>query len=268
MKDKKLIAVLCGMPFSGTTYLSRIVCSHAAIDAGFECGLLFEENPRLFTKRRKFYNWMMSHEKPYNWKLSSSDMEYVCDTDDFYESYNRIVEKCHLFNESRNATHIIDKTPAYIYRLRNIMPKVPETPFIVIRKSAEFQYSSYKNRGRSLEEFIKLYEKQIDSLNRVKNLPILNKRLLILNFSDIQTDLDLSISTIFDFLKSHSDIKFNPKMIIRMRKSLELDINSNKKKLRKKFNYNQELKKYKQNYTSYELENLAKLTELETSFKS
>ena len=72
MNQHKLAAVVCGIPFSGTTYLSRMITSHPLIDSGFECGLLFGESPKEFSKKApKFYKWMMSNEVPYNWKLSN-----------------------------------------------------------------------------------------------------------------------------------------------------------------------------------------------------
>lgn len=257
-----IIGVACGMPFSGTTYLSRIICSHPKIDSGFECGLLFEQSPKFFSKREKFYNWMMSDQKPYNWKLSKEEMQYICDTDDFYEAYSRIVEKCHLFKKP-NIDLIIDKTPAYIYRLMNIMKKLPQTPFILIKKNIEFQYSSYKNRGRSLEEFENLYRKQHNVVNRVKNRPILNKRLLVLDFHEVQTDLEKTINTIFRFIQEYSEIEFNPKMIPSMIESINSDVKSNQKKLRKKFDYNTEIKNFKNNFTNYEKTKLQELMDLD-----
>jgi len=256
--NNKLVAVVSGMPFSGTTYLSRIICSHPNIDSGFECGMLFEESPKLFTKRKKFYNWMMSHEKPYNWKLSSEEMNYICDTDSFYTAYDRIVETCHLFTQNK-ANLIIDKTPAYIYRLRNIMTKIDKTPFIIVKKDPIYQYSSYKNRGKNMDDFITLYKKQIASINRILNRPILKNRLLIVNFADLHTRRERSIEEIFSFISNFSNINFSITMIPAMIESIESDITSNVKKLRKKYNYKTELMLSKTNLTNHELSVLTEL---------
>lgn len=265
--NHKLVAVLCGMPFSGTTFLSRIICGHKQVDSGFECGLLFEESPRVFNKRKKFYNWMMSHDKPYNWKLSEEDMLYVCDTEDFYESYSRIVEKCHLYDDKVN--RIIDKTPAYIYRLRNTMTKVSETPFIVIQKDPDFQYYSYKNRNRTLDEFTELYKKQIESLQRVINRPILNNRLLIINFKDLNEQLEDSTNKIFTHIKKFTNLEYNHDLMIEdIINNTTLDIKSNQKKLRKKFNYDKEKQLFDKSFTPFEKERLNYLREFSTSLKS
>lgn len=261
-RNKSLTAVVCGMPFSGTTYLSRIICSHPNIDSGFECGLLFENSPRDFHRRKKFYGWMMSNNVPYNWKLSQEDMNYICNTDNFYEAYDRIVDRCHLFND--NVNKIIDKTPAYIYRLRGIMTNVDRTPFIVIRKEPDFQFSSYKNRGKTIDEFAKLYRRQHNSISRVKRIPILSKRLLIVNFDDLHTDLNGSLEKLFDFISQFSNIEFDiNRMKSLMEESIQSDIKSNVKKLRKKFDYQTAKKNFRDSFTSYESRILEQLTELE-----
>ena len=265
--NHKLVAVLCGMPFSGTTFLSRIICGHKQIDAGFECGMLFENTPREFNKRKKFYNWMMSLDRPYNWKLSVTEMLYVCDTDNFYESYDRIVEKCHLYNDEVN--RIIDKTPAYIYRLRNIMTKVDRTPFIVIQKDPDFQYYSYKNRDRTLDEFTELYKKQIESLNRVMNRPILNKRLLVINFKDLNEQLEESIKKIFNHIQKFTSLEYSHDLMLdEIINNTTLEIKSNQKKLRKKFNYEKEKQLFDKSFTPFEKERLNHLREFSTSLKS
>jgi len=262
LSNNDLVAVLCGLPFSGTTFLSRIICGHMRIDSGFECGLLFEESPRHFINRKKFYNWMMSHERPYNWKLTSEEMSYICDTENFYESYSRIVQKCHLFRGAKNK--IVDKTPAYIYRLRNTMVKVDETPFIVIRKQPHFQYYSYKNRGKSIDQFISLYQKQNKSLERIINRPILNKRLLIVEFEDLNQNIERTIDIIFNHIKQFSQINYDSSLMMNdIIKSTQNDINSNKKKLRKKFDYTKEINSFEKSLSLIELKKLGSLIKVE-----
>jgi len=259
--QNKLVAVLCGMPFSGTTFLSRILCSHHQIESGFECGMLFEDSPKEFINRKKFYSWMMSHERPYNWKLTKEEMTYITNTDSFYEAYARIVEKCHLYNSETNL--IIDKTPAYCYRLRNVMTKVEHTPFIVVRKNVGFQFHSYKSRGKNIEEFEDLYLKHKRSIDRAVALPILNKRLLIINFEDLQVDLAGSIKKIFQHIIKFNEIDFNAEeMIDKMIESINSDIKSNQKKLRKKFNFNEVRENYLSTFDEKELKVINKLESL------
>lgn len=266
-QNDKLVAVLCGMPFSGTTFLSRIICGHKKIDSGFECGMLFEESPREFIKRKKFFGWMMSHERPYNWKLTEEEMSYICDTEDFYEAYSRITEKCHLYSEDVN--RIVDKTPAYIYRLRGIMTKVDRTPFIVVQKDPDFQYSSYKNRGRTLEEFSELYKKQMESIHRVQNRPVLNKRLLVINFRDLNENLEESIEKLFAHIQKFTTLKYDHEsMVDSIIKNTTLDIKSNRKKLRKKFDYHKEKELFDKSFTPFEKEKLNHLREFSISLKS
>jgi len=257
--NENLVAVVCGMPFSGTTFLSRIISSHPSIDSGFECGMLFEESPKLFKNRKKFYSWMMSHERPYNWKLTEAQMEEICDTDDFYEAYARIIKHCHLYSEKVNL--IVDKTPAYIYRLRSIMTKVSKTPVILVVKNPDFQYHSYKNRGRTIEEFKDLYEKQMSSINRVLNRPILKEKLLIINYFDLQNDLPQSIEKIFNHINKFHEVNFDKeKMLNDMLESINSDINSNQKKLRKRFDFKETLNSYKEDFTKEENEILDELS--------
>ena len=84
-----------------------------------------------------------------------------------------------------------------------------------------------------------------------------------MNFNDLHENTEQSISKIFRFISSHSDITFEEKLIPQMLKSIESDIKSNTKKLRKRFNYQDELKKFKNNYTSHELQKLSELMDLD-----
>lgn len=253
MRDNKLAAVVCGMPFSGTTYLSRIITSHAKIDAGFECGLLFGENPSDFKNAApKFYEWMISEEHPHNWKLSAEQMREICDVDNFYKGYENIVSKCHLFKGEKS--YVLDKTPAYIYNLTNIMRKVPETPFVVIRKNIFLQYHSYKKRNIPLEEFVESYKIYYESLNRALALP-LRKRLLVLEFEETMKYQGKTFIKVFKFLnKFNSNISFSTDLFAEMKSKLQKDIDSKNKKLRKKFDFAKELISCKKDISESEIQ--------------
>jgi hypothetical protein len=255
IQKRSLVAVVCGMPFSGTTFLSRIICSHPLIDSGFECGILFEHSPREFKSRIKFYNWMKSYDPPYNWKLSEEDMLYITDTDNFYEPYDRIVERCHLFKDN-DKQFIVDKTPAYIYKLARTMRKVPDTPFIIIKKPLHFQYKSYKARGQSIDKFLNLRDKYNRAITNVLDRPKLKRRLLIVDFDELNQDISATVETIFSFIENFQPIGFSTNMIPLVLSNLENDITSNKKKLRKKYNYSSSRNEREFGFTQEEISKL------------
>lgn len=252
MNQNKLVAVVCGMPFSGTTYLSRIITSHALINSGFECGLLFGNAPQDFpVKAEKFYGWMMSNEAPYNWNLNKKQMDDVCSQSKFYDAYSKIVEHCELFVGEKR--YVLDKTPAYVYNLTHIMRKVPETPFIVVSKNIYYQYYSYKKRGVGLAEFCDLYRNYKDSILKVSGLP-LRKRILNVEFKNLIKCQGKSYTQIFKHIsKFNSEISFSKALYPEMKVKLTEDIDSKKKKLRKAYNIDSEIKSCKESLTEMEI---------------
>ena len=180
MNEKGLVGIVCGMPFSGTTYLSRMIASHPLINTGFECGLLLRDSPQKFSETGRYYNWMMDQNPPHNWNLSTSDMELISKQETFHEAYEKIVEHCHLFDQE--VRYIVDKTPSYVYDLKNIMMRVPNVPVFVVQKDPLHQFYSFKKREKSYDFFVNRMVRFRNSMSEVVSDSNLNKRLVVIDF--------------------------------------------------------------------------------------
>lgn len=256
----KLVAIICGIPFSGTTLLSRIITSHPLIESGFECGLLFGDSPKMFKEvAPKFYKWMMLHEPPYNWKLTPTEMEDVCNTNHFHKAYNKIVDYCHLFKGDKQ--FIVDKTPAYIYQLPKMIEKITDVPIIVVQKELFFQYHSYKKRGISLEEFSNKWVKSQKALNKTLKKKENRQRILIMDFQELNQYSGKSFRKIINHIhKFNPTIEFKKEYIPLLNQTLQRDIQSKQKKLRPKFDFQKEKDAFRNDITSFEEETLKNLT--------
>jgi len=266
MPTEPLAAVVCGIPFSGTTLTSRIICAHPFIDSGFECGLLFGDNPSEFIfKANKFYNWMMSHEPPYNWKLTKSQMDDITKSDGFYEAYAKIIKHCELFQKEKK--YVLDKTPAYIYKLKQKMQLVPNTPFIIVVKEPMSQYYSFKKRDLSLNDFVDAYSKFSKSKQEILSDNNLSSRLIVLNYGYVNQYPGRTYRKIINFLnKFNTEIRFNKNQIPLLNKQLKSDIR-NQKKLRPKFDYEEEKKKFSKLITKNEFMTIERLFNNNTNFE-
>ncbi len=250
--NSPLAAVVCGMPFSGTTFLSRLICAHPAIDAGFECGLLFGKAPKNFPESGRFYEWMMDKKPPYNWKLTQGQMDEICAQPNFYDAYSLIVQYCHLFQDNEKR-FVLDKTPAYVYQLKQTMRKVPETPFIVIQKEKLHQYYSFKKRDQSMTFFEERFVSSAQAISEAEALPGLSRRLLVLPFEEVVTYPAKTYRKIINFLERFNEkIRFEKSQVELLNKSLKEDM-SGKKKLRKRFSMEDERNKLFQTLSDQEI---------------
>ena len=163
------IAVVSGMPHSGTTYLSQLICENTDIaNCAFECGVLLASNsPRDFSSVSPFYDWLCMPVESGQWGLSKNDRDWACDTDSWEEFYQRLALKSPIVETDQ---YILDKTPAYCYSLEAIMQKVPDTHFFISIKDPHSHYCSFKKRNIPLSIFIRKLNVFHRSLNGAKAL--------------------------------------------------------------------------------------------------
>ena len=101
------------------------------------------------------------------------------------------------------------------------------------------------------------------------NRPILNKRLLVVNFKDLNENLYESILKIFTHIQKFTTLEYDHETMVEdIIKNTTLDIKSNQKKLRKKFDYKKEKQLFDKTFTSYEKEILNELREFSFSLNS
>ena len=241
--NQSLVAIVCGMPFSGTTYLSRLICAHPAIESGFECGMLFGKSPGDFKSTGRYYEWMMDHKPPYNWKLNQEQLDEVCADADFQAAYAKIVEHCELFNGEKQ--FILDKTPAYVYKLKEVMTKTPGVPVILVKKETMHQAYSFKKRKQSMDFFVSRYKAAELSKEETMADASLRKRILIIDFQDLIAYPGKSYRKIISFIaRFNPSIEFNTDQIPELSKSLKADMQGNKK-LRKTYSLEDEYERMK-----------------------
>ncbi len=149
----KLKFVICGIEHSGTTLVSDIFRQVAAVDSGFECGVLMAPSPRDFSTVQPFYSNMIS-----GWQMSEAALQDVCNTDDFLEFYQRLYEKAGFFNPETE--YLFDKTPRYFQQIFECQARI-DLPFIATYKDPRsIVFSDFKraSQGRSFEEWYEAYK--------------------------------------------------------------------------------------------------------------
>ncbi len=146
--------IVTGMEHSGTTYLSDLLKSHPRISGGFEGGMLLGNRPADFPNIDPFYEWMQKAKNPTQWAVSTEKMRFVTAASTWPDMYRRIMASSPLFADA--ADILLDKAPPYMPVLDQIMKKV-SFPVIVIYKPILYQYTSYKKRDFTLEDFILHY---------------------------------------------------------------------------------------------------------------
>lgn len=257
--EDALAAVVCGMPFSGTTLMSRIICSHPLVNSGFECGLLLSASPHTFEgDAPRFFEWMTSGEPPHNWLLTADQLTRVCEAQTFYDAYSRLVDSCALFSE--DVPYVLDKTPAYVYNLAKTMRKVPSTPFVVIRKDPIFQYLSYKKRDLDLAHFLDRLHRQNESLRDALAHADLRSRLLLVDFEHANQFKARTYRRVINFISAtHPRIGFQADHVPWLNSNLKEEIASRKKKLRPRYDFDAETARAESEITPFEREQILRV---------
>jgi hypothetical protein len=190
-----LAAIVTGMAYSGTTYMSRLLRLHPRVNSGFECGLLLADRPKDFPGVQPFYDWMVGT-GPGNWQIKEEDMKSVCECSSWIEAYQKIILYSPLFRDKSDL--VLDKTPAYIGQLDSILEKVAGVPCIVTRKDILPQYYSYKKRGFQLDYFIKVYVNCQESLERAVRK--FQDRILMVDHQRLSTHTLEETKSVYEFV--------------------------------------------------------------------
>ena len=145
--------VICGIEHSGTTLVSDVFRQEAAVDSGFECGVLLGDSPKVFSSVQPFYRNMLD-----GWQISADTLEGICDTDSFSAFYQRLYRKAGFFDPS--VEYLFDKTPRYFQHLFECQEKIG-LPFIATYKDPRSMvFSDFKRgaNGRTFEEWYEQYK--------------------------------------------------------------------------------------------------------------
>lgn len=157
MDDYPLKVIVCGVEHSGTTVFSDVIKRHPNLCGGFECGLLVADNPADFVNRPPWYEWLGRPTEDNHWGMPQEGIDAVTQAPDFGAAYRAIIDHSPLFADKAR-DRVVDKTPFYVYYLLEMLPKVPSfVPCLVIEKSIENFWRSYKKRGKPVEAFCRGY---------------------------------------------------------------------------------------------------------------
>ena len=202
LSSSPLMAVICGYEKSGTTLLNEILRRHPNLDSGFECGFLLCDSPRDFPKLQPYSGFFKKY-----WQMSSLDLTYMCDTDNWDECYRRARERSALIQNK--STDLFDKTPKYMLHLTEVLNKVPSIPCIInVRdpRSLMLSWARWSGHTEDAEEWIKdQLESYLDRYLSYANgytraLESHRERMLLVQFEKLCREPDRYIREIFEFV--------------------------------------------------------------------
>ena len=205
-----LLAIVTGMEHSGTTFLHNLFLNNVPnVNSAFECGLLLaDKSPRNFDKVKPFYDWFSSPLRAGHWGLTEEERVFVLDTDDWNESYSRLIQKCNLF--TNNQKYIIDKTPRYVYDLSSLRIKMPKTPIFITIKDIKLSYASFKKRGASFERFENLFVKFLNSVKYALDNKLSN--FFFIKHDKLVIDNKNYLNKVNGIMKIESNLKIDTQM--------------------------------------------------------
>ena len=189
MKNKSpIIGIVTGMPNSFTTIISQLLMSNSKIASGVECGILLSEI-KDFNKIQPFWDWLISKEK-WGWCLNKVDRQKLLKAKSYLNAYEILNEikgrenpDYYLRDLFKNSDFIFDKTPAYIFKLYQIMDKV-DIPVLITLKTWEEGLSGLIKRQRksylNILSYFRSYNLALDQV--LKSLNKYPERILIIYY--------------------------------------------------------------------------------------
>ena len=200
-QNSPLLGIITGMEHSGTTAMAQLVISNCVtVNAGFEIGVLLCPNsPHEFCHQGRFYDWLCEPTKNGHWGLTIQQRDEVCQAQDWNDFYARLMQASPVFTAQH--THLIDKAPAYVYTLEQVLQHMSSVPIVVVHKPIAALYSSYRKRNVSLQDFSSRYRQYRRSLQRV----IGNDRVMIVHHDELCERPAEVLRDVCDFLGVDTD---------------------------------------------------------------
>lgn len=190
-RSSKLFCIITGMENSGTTVLSHLVMSAPGVFGAFECGMLLAEQPKNFENVSPFYGWMqVRNRENLLWNVSAQNMKRILSSPTHLEMY----DKLHVVSDVMKPDEmIVDKTPAYVYQLRNTLDRTNgEVPIVVIRKKFDNQKASWHKRGVPVSSVIEAFVRAHKSIDEVADEP----QVIVVDYEKLSEQ----IQNVFSFL--------------------------------------------------------------------
>jgi hypothetical protein len=137
-----LRVIVTGFERGGTTLLASLIRQHPSLDGRFECGFLRAGSPRKFLTRDSCHNYRVMIS---DWGITPADLAYICGAGNWREMYRRLLERSNLPDKN---VGLVDKTPAYMQCLDQVLAKTSARCVAIIRDPRAVFWSRRKRSDR------------------------------------------------------------------------------------------------------------------------
>lgn len=206
-KSLSLSCVVTGFPGGGTSMLTQVLRQQGQLDSGFEGGFLLKSSPSEFRGFNPYYANLLKL-----WDVTEEDLDYIIDTEDWYEMYDRLRERSKKIDDKNVA--LFDKTPKYMTKLTSVLQKVPYSKCVVILRDPRSVFwtrvkRTKHNHGKlfSKQEWIeKDYDGAISAYTKhargyMKALRVIGEeRILTVQYEALCQNTEREAERIFNFL--------------------------------------------------------------------
>lgn len=215
-----LRVLVCGYERGGTTLVSELLRQHPQLDGGFEGGFLLNNEATEFPATEPYATNLRR-----GWGLSPAQLEEICQQDTWSAVYAGLRQHAQVLDaRRRDSVGLIDKTPAYMQVLADVMKKVPAVPCIVIVRDPRALLWSWAKRANaegSLKEWMrkaiapscKRYVAYGRGLRKAQATD-LTARIFVVQYEALCVDPQTWSQRIFDFIGMDYDEgfqEFDPK---------------------------------------------------------
>jgi len=169
--ETKLKVIVTGMEYTGMTYMSELIMSAPGYLGPFQTGFLLAITPPDIQQMEPYNEWLQRSE-PRNefFGLSPHEAQEVVQVDTVLGMYDYVVDHSPIFNDTH--THsFVDKTPAYIYQLPDVMKRAPSAKVVVCVKTwKEMRESWIGKHGKSPQDFQDSYALYLEKVKEARAL--------------------------------------------------------------------------------------------------
>lgn len=219
---KELACIVTGPERNGTTFFKKILDSHPDIYSGFETGILMQEDFKLC---EPFCEWI--YNPGAHWGLSK-DISFGNKT--FSEKYELLFKhkgsyhkKCGIQNLIKQSRHLIDKTPAYMKKLKYVRENSDkDVPIFIIIKNFKNNYiSRVINHNEGEESFLTTMQEvkhSLDYLIETKD----SENIHLFQYEDAASNQHKFIQKIKSLLKNRININYDMSLNLHEQKTKHL----------------------------------------------
>jgi len=200
-----LRAIVTGLEHSGTTAISKVLFNAPCVIGAWETGFLLEESPSDI-RNLPWMRWHTDMNIEDMYMLKPEDIDALEDARNFPEMLDALRNRSHIFNNLIDESwcdkpyQMIDKTPAYIYKLHfeRILKEThaAHVPVVVVKKSLKSLRESWGKRKDRLPKYF--YRKTYSNVERmIRKYP---NRIMVVNWDDVAPNVESVMQEVFQFI--------------------------------------------------------------------